>query len=100
MEAHLDKCAACHGPDLQGAMARSLIDSAFRSSYKGKPMRALYSKNISTMPQGEPGTLNEAQVLALTALIGSRNGLPVGAEKVGAASDLSNRTFPNMVAWK
>jgi polar amino acid transport system substrate-binding protein len=94
-----DICATCHGPNLQGAVAPSLIVPAFRASYSSKPMRALYSRIISTMPAGQAGTLSEAQVLKLTALISASNGLPIGDAPVTSASELSARRFPDGSKW-
>ncbi|OYW47995.1 MAG: hypothetical protein B7Y36_08695 [Novosphingobium sp. 28-62-57] len=94
-----DTCATCHGPNLEGAVAPSLTVPAFRSNYSSKPVRALYSKIISTMPVGQPGTLSETQVLKLTALIYASNGLPVGDAPVASASELSARKFPEASKW-
>jgi len=94
-----DTCATCHGPNLQGAVGPSLIVPAFRNSYSNKPMRALYSRIISTMPAGQAGTLSEAQVLKLTALISASNGLPIGEAPVTSASELSARNFPDGSNW-
>ena len=94
-----DTCAVCHGPNLQGAVGPSLIVPAFRAAYSDKPMRALYSRIISTMPVGQAGTLSEAQVLKLTALISASNGLPVGEAPVISANELSARKFPGAGKW-
>jgi polar amino acid transport system substrate-binding protein len=94
-----DACATCHGQNLEGAMGPGLTTPAFRSAYSNKPVRALYSRIISTMPVGQAGTLTEAQVLKLTALIVASNKLPIGDAPVTSASELSARRFPEATKW-
>lgn len=68
------KCAGCHGATASGgAEAPSLTGADFWSQWQGKPLRKLYSRIISTMPQNDPGTLTEEQTLGIVAFLTQLN---------------------------
>jgi mono/diheme cytochrome c family protein len=82
------RCAVCHGATLTGGdHGPALSGAGFWAGWQGKPARALYSRVISTMPYDDPGSLSEADTIALTALIARSNGAPDGPA-VAAASSL------------
>ncbi len=68
------KCAGCHGSTASGgAEAPPLTGERFWSQWQGKPLRKLYSRIISTMPQNDPGTLTEQQTLGIVAFLTKLN---------------------------
>ncbi len=87
---YVERCAACHGEGLTGsaeAHAPPLMGAGFWSGYAGAPASRLYSRIIGTMPLGDPGSLDEADTLALTADIARANGAAEGAA-IQSASQL------------
>lgn len=67
-------CAGCHGAAAGGgAVAPPLTGADFWSQWQGKPLRKLYSRIISTMPQNDPGTLTEQQTLGIVAFLTKLN---------------------------
>jgi mono/diheme cytochrome c family protein len=72
-------CSRCHAKDLTGGQGPALKGDAFAGHWLGKPVRALYSRILLTMPLDSPGTLTSRQVLDLAAFITAVNGFePVG----------------------
>lgn len=85
------RCAACHGGALEGGShAPPLVGSGFVAEWSGKKARSVYSRIISTMPQDNPGTLTEAQALAITLFVFAVNGIDVGEKPVQRANDLNS----------
>lgn len=63
-------CAGCHGAAASGgAEAPPLTGADFWSQWQGQPLRKLYTRIISTMPQNDPGTLTEQQALGIVAYL-------------------------------
>jgi cytochrome c len=89
------KCALCHGETLAGGANESpgLMGAAFTSHWSGKPLRALYSRIISTMPITDPGSLSEKETLDLLAYILQGNGFPPGKERTTSAKELNTIQF-------
>lgn len=83
-------CAECHRPDLTGAMGPALIGKPFLQHWGGQPVEALYQFEHEKMPATNPGSLPKDEVLAITAYILQRNGLPAGS------TDLSEATAKSM----
>jgi mono/diheme cytochrome c family protein len=84
------KCAACHGNDLEGGdEAPALKGDAFWSEWDQQTARSLYSRIISTMPPDSPGSLDEKEVIDIVAFVVRENGLPVGAKTVESVNELN-----------
>ncbi len=67
-------CAECHRADLSGDFeAPELAGRNFRAAWRGAPLGELLAV-VRDMPPEEPGTLSEAQYLAVTAFLLSANG--------------------------
>lgn len=76
------KCAVCHGANLQGGAGPELAGSQFFLRYRGKPLSALWSTIHNDMPLNAPGTLSPAQSLAIVAFILQKNGFPAGSSPI------------------
>lgn len=89
------RCAACHGADLDGLEhAPPLRGEGFLSGWRGERQRKLYSRIISTMPADDPGSLDPADVLAVTQLVLKMNN--VATSPTTSASDLDEQLIvPN-----
>jgi len=89
------KCGLCHGETLAGGENESpgLKGEGFISHWRGKPLRALYSRIISTMPITDPGSLSEKETLDLVAYILQGNGFPSGKDRATSAKALNETQF-------
>jgi alcohol dehydrogenase (cytochrome c) len=83
------KCAVCHGANLQGGAGPALIGNQFFLRYRGKPLSALWSTIHTEMPLNAPSTLSSAQSLALVAFILQRNGFPAGSSPIIGHYDIT-----------
>jgi cytochrome c len=90
-----EKCSSCHLESLEGGVNESpaLKGDEFISHWDGKPLRALYSRILSTMPVNDPGSLDEKETLDLVAYILERNGFPAGKTGLANPDDLSKIQF-------
>jgi len=83
------KCAACHQPDLKGSNeAPPLTGAGFLSVWSSRTTKDLFDRISTTMPQGQPGSLSEEDVLGLVAFILQSNGARPGASPLTAAAAL------------
>src|SRR5215204_388012 len=72
-----DVCSSCHLENLSGdTSAPPMVGDEFMSTWENKPLRALYSRIISTMPVDNPGTLPEKTVVDIVAYLLEANGFP------------------------
>lgn len=73
-----DKCAKCHGPDLSGGDAPSLVGSEFSANWDDLSLGDLADRLRISMPQDNPQSLSREQTADLVALILKGNKLPSG----------------------
>ena len=73
-----DKCAKCHGPDLSGGDAPSLVGSEFSANWDDLSLGDLADRLRISMPQDNPQSLSREQTADLIALILKGNKLPAG----------------------
>src|SRR5450432_3323948 len=65
-----EKCAACHGENLQGSFnAQGLSGNTFQSQWKSKTVAELFGTISETMPPSSPGSLGREDALAVVAYI-------------------------------
>lgn len=77
---YADKCATCHGADLNGAeMAPPLVGATFLGDWVGQSADDLFTRIHTTMPANDPGSLNNTQAAQVTAYILSANQFPAGS---------------------
>ena len=75
-----NKCATCHGAELNGGeMSPPLAGAMFVSNWSGQSVGDLFTRIHTTMPQNDPGSLNNAEVSQVLAYILSFNQFPAGA---------------------
>ena len=73
-----EKCAKCHGPDLSGGDAPSLVGSEFSANWDDLSLGDLADRLRISMPQDNPQSLSREQTADLIALILRGNRLPAG----------------------
>jgi cytochrome c5 len=82
-------CSSCHGPDLRGgAEAPPLSGASFVAKWRPTMMIELYRVTVQTMPPNRPGSLSEAEALAVDAFILQRNGAVPGTRPLSAGAQL------------
>jgi polyvinyl alcohol dehydrogenase (cytochrome) len=73
--------AGCHNDNLAGQdAAPSLAGADFRARWAGTSVGELFKRIRTTMPKNNPGSLADADDLAITAYILSANGFPAGGK--------------------
>ena len=97
------KCAVCHGPTAEGAIAKRLLGGKGTLS-TNKPMKTIgsfwpYATTLwdfinRAMPASQPGTLSASEVYALTAFLLYRNEI-IGENDVINATSLPKIQMPN-----
>jgi len=87
-----EHCVRCHGATLQGngEGAKPLTDAAFKSTWNGVPLGALFDRIRLSMPQDKPGTMTRQQIADLLAFILRANKFPAGKEELVRQTDLLN----------
>lgn len=74
-----DKCATCHGADLNGAeMAPPLVGATFMGDWVGQSVDDLFTRIHSTMPANDPGSLSNVQTAQVLSYILQVNQFPAG----------------------
>jgi cytochrome c len=85
-----EKCAVCHGDDLEGGSeSPPLKGDSFWSEWDQKMARTIYSRIISTMPPDSPGSLVEKDVIDIEAFVVHSNGVPFGSKTIQNANELN-----------
>ena len=76
------KCAVCHGAQLQGGGAPALKGREFVAQWNGKLLKSFYNYVHTNMPLGQGGELNSQEYADIVAYVLAQNGLPAGNEKL------------------
>ena len=89
---YAENCVKCHGATLQGngEGAKPLTDAAFKSTWNGVPLGALFDRIRLSMPQDKPGTMTRQQVADLLAFLLRANKFPAGKDELVRQTDLLN----------
>jgi mono/diheme cytochrome c family protein len=77
-ETFKDKCAACHGDQLEGLVGPPLTADEFLKTWGNQPLSELVNKIQKTMPQSDPGSLTRSQAVDLVAHILQVGKFPAG----------------------
>jgi mono/diheme cytochrome c family protein len=86
--AYEQRCATCHGADLEGSGAPALKGTTFNAQWNGKTLQQFYSYVHSQMPLGAAGTLKGQDYANVVAFILSRSGLRAGTQKLTVRSPM------------
>ena len=73
------RCASCHATDLGGGEGPQLAGTNFVAGWGTRTARELVNIIRTTMPPGNPGSLDDAASINLAAFILAANGAPIGA---------------------
>ena len=73
-----DKCAKCHGPDMTGGDAPSLVGSEFAGDWNGLSLGDLADRVRVSMPMDNPQSLSLEQTADIIAAILHTNQMPAG----------------------
>jgi len=87
--AYEQRCATCHGVNLEGAGAPALVGTTFNAQWNGKTLQQFYSYVHSQMPLGAVGSLKGQDYVNVVTYILSRSGLPAGTQKLTIRSPMS-----------
>ena len=80
-----EKCAKCHGPDLSGGDAPSLVGSEFSGNWDDLTLGDLADRLRISMPQDNPQSLSREETAELVATILKGNRMPAGqADSAGS----------------
>jgi len=82
------KCAVCHGAQLQGGGAPALKGHAFNTQWNGHSLQDFYNYVHQNMPLGQGGALNSQEYADIVAYILAQNGLPAGNERLTPTSPM------------
>jgi alcohol dehydrogenase (cytochrome c) len=82
------KCAVCHGAQLQGGGAPGLKGQAFVQLWNGKTLKNLYDYVHDQMPLGQGGSLDPQEYADIVAYMLAQSGLPAGNQKLTAGSPM------------
>jgi PQQ-dependent dehydrogenase (methanol/ethanol family) len=82
------KCAVCHGAQLQGGGAPALKGRVFNTQWNGHSLRDFYNYVHQNMPLGQGGALNSQEYADIVAYILAQNGLPAGNERLTPTSPM------------
>lgn len=92
---YAQRCAACHGPAMQGAQGPPLTGDAFVSRWQTEPLSSLFTKIAKTMPLDAPGDLTAQQSADVLAHLLKSSGFPAGrTELAGADAATTNIGWP------
>ncbi|MGH9495940.1 MAG: c-type cytochrome [Candidatus Sulfotelmatobacter sp.] len=88
-------CTVCHLENLAGGanQAPALKGKQFLSDWKGKPLRSLFGRIISTMPSEDPGSLSEQETLDVLAYLLQENSYAAGKRSLGPPDALNKIQF-------
>ncbi|HTJ27901.1 MAG TPA: PQQ-binding-like beta-propeller repeat protein, partial [Candidatus Limnocylindria bacterium] len=83
---YTQRCAQCHGANLQGQSGPALAGSQFQQHYANGTLAQLYGFIIKQMPADAPGSLSQKDYLDVTAFILAKNGVPAGSTPLSAST--------------
>jgi len=75
------RCAVCHGAQLEGGGAPALKGPAFIAQWNGKQLKEFYGYVYHNMPLGQASVLSGQEYADIVAYILNRNGVAAGNEK-------------------
>jgi mono/diheme cytochrome c family protein len=88
---YAERCAACHGPALEGTWEIPALTGKFVANWAGRPVGDLKAYVARAMPQFAPGSLAPDETDRIVAYLLSANGWPSGATPLGSGATLDRR---------
>jgi alcohol dehydrogenase (cytochrome c) len=86
---YAERCASCHGDMLDnGEVAPPLKGVAFRERWRAETPDVLFNLTADTMPQDQPGVLDEGSYAAVLAFMYRENGSAAGGDALSADPDI------------
>ena len=84
--AYMESCASCHGEELvsEDAEVPALTAPAFRWSWQTKTIAEKFERIKTTMPLGQPESLDDQTYADIVAFILHFNGYPTGSTELTA----------------
>jgi len=89
---YLDKCASCHGRNLEGSEGPALSGADFMQDFAGKSVADLVQKIVATMPDDNPGSVSRDEATLMAAYI-----LQTGVKAPAGRAALSDATAAQFV---
>ncbi len=86
------KCELCHGSmrSVTPDMAPLLNDYAFQTTWTDRSVGEFFEITRDTMPQDEPGTLSDEELVDIIAYVLSANRMPPGEEPLPSDTEVLN----------
>jgi mono/diheme cytochrome c family protein len=88
-----DKCALCHGANLEGRVGPSLKGKMFLSKAAAHTVADIFRIISQNMPATMPGTLNHDEYVNIMAFLLLQNGYPSGASELTFDVALKSKTL-------
>ena len=89
---YAEKCASCHGPDLNGGeMAPGLIGGEFMANWNDLSLGDLFERMRISMPQNDPGSLSRQQNADVLAYMLQRGRFPEGKAELASQAEVLNQ---------
>jgi len=86
------RCSSCHATDLGGGEGPQLAGANFIAGWGTRTARELIATIRTTMPPGNPGSLDDAAAINLAVFILAANGAASGNQALTAASTFTIRS--------
>lgn len=82
------KCASCHGVQMQGSGAPALKGADFAQRWNGKKLSDLYNVVHTEMPYGMGGSLPSQEYADIVSFVLAQNDLPAGTQMLTPRSSM------------
>ena len=88
---YAEKCASCHGPDMNGGeMAPGLTGGEFTSNWNDLSLGDLFERMRISMPQNAPGSLSRQENADILAHILNKGNYPAGQTELSGQTEVLN----------
>jgi mono/diheme cytochrome c family protein len=85
---YAEKCASCHGQDLNGGeMAPGLVGGEFSANWNELSLGDLFERMRISMPQNDPGSLSRDENADVLAYMLARGAAPAGKSELPSQTD-------------
>jgi mono/diheme cytochrome c family protein len=89
---YAEKCASCHGPDLNGGeMAPGLTGGEFTANWNDLSLGDLFERMRISMPQNAPGSLSRPENADILSYILNKGNYPTGQAELPSQTEALNQ---------